>query len=90
LSDDELLTLQRTLLACPDGGDVIEGTGGLRKLRFADARRGKGTRLRVIYGLQFWLFAIYAKGEVSDLTAAQRRMLRTALKTELSMRRLDG
>jgi hypothetical protein len=35
----------------PDAGDVIEGTGGLRKLRFADLRRGKGKRggLRVIY-----------------------------------------
>ena len=51
----------------PDAGDLIEGTGGLRKLRY-DARRGKGQRggLRVIYywwdgGLQFWLFTLYDK-----------------------------
>ena len=54
--------LQQHLMANPEAGDVIEGTGGLRKLRFADVRRGKGKRggLRVIYywwteGPQFWL-----------------------------------
>ena len=66
-------------------------------MRFADSRRGKGTRggLRIIYyywsaGRQFWLFAIYAKGEVRDLTAEQRRMFKSALKAELATRRLDG
>jgi len=55
------------LMSDPEAGDVIEGTGGLRKLRFADARWGKGKRggLRVIYyrdaGLQFWLFTVYDK-----------------------------
>jgi len=59
----------------PEAGALIPGTGGLRKLRFADGRRGKGKRggLRVIYywwhaGLQFWLFTIYDKEELSDLT----------------------
>lgn len=51
LDDEGLRSLQNALLANPDGGDVIEGTGGLRKLRHADRRRGKGKRggLRVIY-----------------------------------------
>ncbi len=42
--------LQAALMKSPDAGEVIEGTGSLRKLRFADARRGKGKRgeLRVI------------------------------------------
>ena len=54
--------LQNALMSNPEAGDVIEGTGGLRKMRFADRRRGKGKRggLRVIYywwsaGMQFWL-----------------------------------
>jgi len=62
----------------------------LRKLRFADARRGEGTRsgLRVIYywwdaGLQFWLFTIYDKDGMSDLTKAQRETLKQMIKTEL-------
>jgi hypothetical protein len=56
----------------PEAGDLIPGTGGLRKLRVADPRRGKG-RLRVIYyrwdsGTQFWLFTVYDKDEMADLT----------------------
>nr|EUJ13268.1 hypothetical protein RSP673_16735 [Ralstonia solanacearum P673] len=39
LSDDEYSALQQELLAQPDAGDVIKGTGGLRKLRFSDKRQ---------------------------------------------------
>jgi hypothetical protein len=51
LTDDEYRELQNRLAAAPDHGDVIPGTGGFRKLRWADPRRGKGRRggLRVIY-----------------------------------------
>jgi hypothetical protein len=94
LDDDALLRLQRFLMVNPEAGALIPGTGGLRKLRFADERRGKGTRggLRVIYywwdaGLQFWLFTIYDKDEMSDLTKAQRETLRQMIKTELEARR---
>lgn len=44
LSDDEYQFLQEQMLAKPDGGDLIKGTGGLRKLCFADKRRNKGKR----------------------------------------------
>jgi hypothetical protein len=40
LSDEAFRMLQATLMKSPEAGDAIEGTGGLRKLRFADARRG--------------------------------------------------
>jgi hypothetical protein len=73
LDDDGFRSLQTLLMSDPEAGDVIEGTGGLRKLRFADARRGKGKcgGLRVIYywwdaGLQFWLFTIYDKDTADD------------------------
>ena len=79
----------------PDSGDVIEGTGGLRKMRFADARRGKGKRggLRAIYywwstGMQFWLYTLYDKDELSDLTAKERKVLKEMLKMELESRRV--
>ena len=79
----------------PDSGDVIEGTGGLRKMRFADARRGKGKRsgLRVIYywwstGMQFWLYTLYDKDEMSDLSPKERKALKEMLKAELESRRL--
>lgn len=51
LDDEGLRTLQHALLANPEQGDVIEGTGGLRKLRQAAPKRGKEKRggFRVIY-----------------------------------------
>jgi hypothetical protein len=97
LSDEEFAVLQQSLMARPDAGDVMPGAGGLRKLRFANARRRKGTRggLRVVYfhwlaGRQFWLFTLYDKHEVSDLTAAQRRAFKKVLEAEVEARRLDG
>ena len=51
LNDENFRAFQKMLMDNPEAGDVIEGTGGLRKLRYADEKRGKGKRggLRVIY-----------------------------------------
>jgi len=57
LDDEGFRALQTALMQNPQqAGDVIQGTGGLRKLRWADARRGKGKRggLRIIY---YWWHA---------------------------------
>lgn len=93
LTDAAYLALQNALMKQPAAGDVIEGTGGLRKLRHADPRRGKGKRggLRVIYygwlgGEQFWLFTLYDKDEATDLTSTQRKVLKHMLELELSQR----
>lgn len=94
LSDEEYRNLQITLMANPEAGDEIEGTGGLRKVRFANPGRGKGKRggLRIIYFWLpeqriFWLFTLYSKGELSDLTAEQKKGLKKLLKAELKARR---
>ena len=94
LDDEAFLALQNLLMKRPDAGDPMQDTGGLRKLRFADVRRGKGKRggLRVIYywwvtGLQFWLFTLYDKDEISDLTAQQRKTLKAMIKAELEARK---
>lgn len=94
LDDDAFQRLQRLLMLNPEAGAVIPGTDGLRKLRFIDERRGKGKRggLRVIYywwdaGLQFWLFTIYDKDEMTHLTKAQRETLKEMIKRELEARR---
>ena len=78
----------------PEAGDLIPGTGGLRKLRFGDERRGKGKRggLRVIYywwdaGSQFWLFTVFDKDEMSDLISSERTALKDMIKRELNARR---
>ena len=93
LDDEGLRALQRDLLANPEHGDVIEGTGGLRKLRQADPKRGKGKRggLRVIYfwwesGRQFWLFTLYGKDEMADLGAKEKTALKALLKQDLEDR----
>lgn len=90
LTDGQFSGLQATLMANPGAGDVIPDSGGLRKLRLADSRRSKGKRsgLRIIYfwwpaGSQFWLFTIYGKDEVENLTPVQRRILKGLLKAEL-------
>jgi mRNA-degrading endonuclease RelE of RelBE toxin-antitoxin system len=94
LDDDGYRSLQDAMMQNPEAGDVIEGTGGLRKLRHGDPRRSKGKRggLRVIYywwdsGSQFWMYTLYDKGEMDDLSAQQRRALKDFLKAELDERR---
>ena len=98
LDDEAYRLLQLELMDNPSAGTVIEGTGGLRKLRQADPRRGKGKRggLRVIYywwlgGDQFWLFTVYDKDEADDLSPTQRKLLKQLLKNELKYRQpTDG
>jgi hypothetical protein len=94
LDDEGFRRLQQSMLKNPEAGDVIEGTGGLRKLRHGDPRRGKGKRggLRVIYywwdgGRQFWLFTLYDKDEMESLSADEKKVLKGMLKAELEARR---
>ena len=91
--DASFKALQIELMKNPEAGDVIKGTGGLRKVRYADEKRGKRKRggLRVIYFWkdsddQFWLFTVYDKDEADDLTAEQRKMLKQRLETEIKVR----
>ncbi len=93
LDDQAFSALQQKLMQSPLAGDVIIGTGGLRKLRFSDPARGKGKRsgTRIIYywwdgGSQFWLFTLYNKDELTDLTNNQRQLLSQMLKQELKAR----
>ena len=93
LEDDEYRALQLFLAGDPEVGDVMPGTGGFRKLRWADRRRGKGKRggLRTIYyylsaDAQIWLMTLYDKDEMADLSAAEKRALKAALEVELARR----
>ena len=72
LSDDEYAALQQALTASPDAGDVIRGSGGVRKLRWGLAGRGKRGGIRVIYYLrsqqgEVWMLTLYAKNEADSI-----------------------
>lgn len=82
LTDEQFRLLQRMLLDDPLCGDVIKHAGGLRKIRVKDERRNKGKRggIRVIYYWWtkqelYYLFTIYDKDEMDDLTPKQLNLL---------------
>ncbi len=77
LDDDSYVALQMFLSAYPDTGDIIRGSGGIRKIRWRSKERGKRGGSRVIY---YWhvaedhiyLLTLYGKGVKDDLTPAER------------------
>jgi hypothetical protein len=97
LDDEEYRRLQQELARKPEAGDLMPGTGGFRKVRWADIRRGKGRRggLRVIYYYfaaehQIWLMTLYGKNEMADLTAREKKMLKSAIEAERKAREEAG
>ncbi|MDP9013441.1 MAG: type II toxin-antitoxin system RelE/ParE family toxin [Pseudomonadota bacterium] len=80
LSNDEYAAV-RHLVAVPNAGDVIAGTGGLRKIRWTVAGRGRPGGTRVIYyhvvtQAQIRMILIYRQGIKDDLTPKEKTILR--------------
>jgi hypothetical protein len=78
-----LMNIENDLLQDPEQGDLIQGTGGIRKSRAADPSRGKGKRggFRYMYYYieqdgQIFLLMIFSKDEQDNLTAGQKKRLR--------------
>jgi hypothetical protein len=93
LSDEGYRALQNELASNPQAGDLMPGTGGFRKVRWADPRRGKGRRagLRIVYyyfalDREIWLMTLFDKDEASDLSPKEKKALKTAIKAELDWR----
>jgi hypothetical protein len=81
-SDEAYSAFQHFLARSPESGRVIAGCGGLRKVRWADPRRGKGKRggLRIVYlyipeAQRFFMLDVYDKDEAEDLSPADRARL---------------
>ena len=80
-SDDDLRRLENMLLRNPKLGDVIRGTGRMRKMRFAFPYRGKRGSARFCY-VDFeeievlYLLAVFAKNEQENLTATECNSLK--------------
>lgn len=80
LSEESYGEFQRFLAENPTAGDVIQGTNGLRKVRWAVQGRGKSGGVRVIYyhlcrAYQIRLILIYRKGIKDDLSVVEKRVL---------------
>jgi hypothetical protein len=80
--DVDYQEFQISILENPEKGDVIQGCGGLRKVRWRHQKRGKGSSggLRVIYlhvpeVAQFFLLDVYSKDEAEDLSREERKFL---------------
>ena len=97
LNDDDLKSLQEDLTLEPKKGDVMKGTGGLRKVRFAFEGKGKSGSVRVCY-IDFenyqviFLITAYPKSEKDNLSQAERNNISKVVKLlekQISERRKD-
>jgi len=81
MSDEDYRSLQEALITKPDSGDVIRGSGGLRKVRWKVEGKGKSGGVRIIY---YWVAAddqirmvyAYRKSKQENLTPEQLATLR--------------
>lgn len=83
-TDEDLAELQFFLLNNPDAGDMMVGTGGLRKIRYAFDGRGKSGSARVCY-VDFaafeknYLIQVFSKDEKANLSDAEKNQLKNAI-----------
>jgi hypothetical protein len=87
LTDDEYATLQQWLIVNPEAGDVIPGSGGVRKLRWGVAGRGKRGGIRVIYFLrlrrgEIWMLTMYAKNVADNIPAKVLKKIKEEIDAE--------
>jgi hypothetical protein len=92
LKDDEYRALQNHIVEVPNSGDIIKGSGGIRKLRWQSSGHGKRGGARIIY---FWatseeqIFMLYAypKKDMSDLSKDQLSILKKVVYAEFKNER---
>ncbi len=80
LNSSERLSIINYLAAHPAAGDIMQGTGGIRKLRWSAHGKGKSGGVRVIYyhhneSLPLFLLTLFGKGEKSNLSKSERNDL---------------
>jgi hypothetical protein len=81
LSDDEYAALQWALASDPAAGELVKGSGGVRKVRWRAMGRGKSGGVRVIYYArthrgEIWMLTIYAKNVTESIPASVLRQIR--------------
>lgn len=83
LTDDECTRLQLFLIEQPEAGDIVPGSGGVRKLRWRSVGRGKRGGIRVIYYVQWrrseiWLLTLYGKNAIENIPGHILKQLKEA------------
>lgn len=84
LGEQEIKELHLYISENPTKGDVISGTGGLRKMRWSASGKGKRGGARIIYfyhvvGTTVYLMSCYAKNEKTDLSSSDKKMLKSII-----------
>lgn len=87
LSDEGYRALQMYLMQKPDAGDIVRGSGGVRKVRWSLEGRGKSGGVRVIYywrksDHEIWMLTIYSKSERSTISGHILRQIAKAIDNE--------
>ena len=87
LDDDEYAELQQFMMQNPKAGNMVRGSGGVRKLRWRREGGGKRGGLRVIYFVryqsdEFWMLALYAKARQENAPAHILKQLKEAFRHE--------
>jgi mRNA-degrading endonuclease RelE of RelBE toxin-antitoxin system len=87
LDDDEYAKPQQHLNERPEAGAVVPGSGGVRKLRWAVAGRGKRGGLRVVYYLrsargEIWMLTLYGKNVREDIPAHLLKQMKETIDDE--------
>lgn len=85
MSDEQRAEVVEMLARDPECGEIMQGTGGVRKVRVALAGRGKSGGARVIYyfhseRLPVFALSVFAKNEKANLTPAQRNAMAAVVK----------
>jgi hypothetical protein len=87
LSDDEYRGLQSYLLQKPDAGDIVKGSGGVRKVRWASSGKGKSGGVRAIYYWkkaehEIWMLTMYSKSERATIAGHVLKQIAEAIDNE--------
>ena len=85
LSEEERQELISYLSEHPSSGDLIQGTGGIRKLRWARGSKGKSGGIRVVYYfhseiMPLYLLAAFGKNEKTNISAEEKHLLSKLVK----------
>ena len=86
LNDDDLIELQSHIMKNTRAGDVMTGTGGARKIRYALPHKGKSGGARIVYvdivhKKHIHLLLCYPKGKQEDLTEEQKKIVKQLART---------